>query len=138
MAAGPSSAIDSTTPSNGASNVPISGVVFTWSSVPDAATYDFTLTDASGASVDSASGLTGTSYTCSVSLTNDASYTWQVVAKDAAGHALSTSSESTFRTAPTAPVVPPPTTPVWVWVVIAIGAILVIVTLVLIFRTRRV
>jgi len=29
-------------------------------------------------------------------------------------------------------------TPLWVWVVIAIGAILVIVTLVLIFKTRRV
>jgi hypothetical protein len=32
----------------------------------------------------------------------------------------------------------PTATPIWVWVVIAIGAILVIVTLVLIFKTRRV
>ena len=31
-----------------------------------------------------------------------------------------------------------PATPVWVWVIIAIGAILVIVTLILIFKTRRV
>jgi len=34
--------------------------------------------------------------------------------------------------------VPPPSTPAYVWVIIAIGAVLVIVTLVLIFRTRRV
>jgi len=39
---------------------------------------------------------------------------------------------------PAPPVVPEEKTPVWVWVVIAIGAILVIVTLVLIFKTRRV
>ncbi|HEX75601.1 MAG TPA: hypothetical protein G4O12_03350 [Dehalococcoidia bacterium] len=33
---------------------------------------------------------------------------------------------------------PAPKTPLWVWVVIGIGAVLVIVTLVLIFKTRRV
>jgi hypothetical protein len=39
-----------------------------------------------------------------------------------------------------APPAPPPTqpaTPIWAWVVIAIGAILLIATIILVFKTRR-
>lgn len=140
--AGTESAIDLINPSNGATNIPLNGVVFTWSAVPDVDTYDITLTDAAGASVDSKTGITGTSYALpDGKLQNDTSYTWQVKAMKG-GKVLSASSTATFSSLPPAPaapeVPPPPGTPSWVWVVIGIGAVLVITVIVLIFRTRRV
>jgi len=162
VGAGPGAAIKLTAPEVGASNVPIEGVVFTWTSVAGATSYDFSLMDANGTTVDSKTGLTGTSYAYAGALDNDSPFTWQVTAmKD--GTVLSESSVSTFSTvsaavftcpqcgltfateaaleahiaeahAPAAPA----GTPVWVWVVISLGAVLVITVIVLIFRTRRV
>ncbi len=160
--AGPWGAIELTAPDDGASNVPIEGVVFTWTSVSEATSYDFGLWDADGFVVVSETGLTGTSYAYAGALGYDEAYTWQVTAmKD--GSVLSESSVSTFRTVLAAvftcpqcgltfpsqealqahmadahPAPAPPVTPSWVWVIIGIGAVLVIVVIVLIFRTRRV
>ncbi|MCD6599660.1 MAG: hypothetical protein J7L19_03715 [Dehalococcoidia bacterium] len=147
--AGPLGAIQLTSPDNGVSNVPVDGLVFTWTSVATAEGYDFELMDSSGATVDSQSGLMSTSYTYSGSLAYDSAYTWQVTAVKGSGISasdiVSTSDVFTFRTAPEppAPVEPPAPpepagTPAWVWVVIGIGAVLVITVIVLIFRTRRV
>jgi hypothetical protein len=147
--AGPLGAIQLTSPDNGVSNVPLDGLVFTWTSVATAEGYDFSLMDSSGASVDSQSGLSATSYAYAGSLAYDSAYTWQVTAVKGSGMSasdvVSTSQVFTFRTAsePPAPVEPPAPpeplgTPLWVWVVIGIGAVLVITVIVLIFRTRRV
>ena len=146
--AGPLGAIQLTSPDNGESNVPIDGLVFTWTSVATAEGYDFDLMDSSGAAVDSQSGLSATSYAYAESLAYDSAYTWQVTAVKGSGMSasdvVSTSQVFTFRTAsePPAPVEPPAPpepagTPAWVWVVIGIGAVLVITVIVLIFRTRR-
>ena len=159
--AGPLGAIELTAPDDGASNVPIEGIVFTWTTVSEATSYDLILQDSTGFTVVSETGLTGTSYTYAGALGYDEAYTWQVTAmKD--GSVLSGSAASTFRTVVAAvftcphdgltfpsqealqahladahpPVVP--VTPAWVWVVIGLGAVLVIVVIVLIFRTRRV
>jgi len=140
VAQGPSAAITLTAPENGATNVPVSSVSFTWSSVASATTYDFTLSASADLSspIVTETGLTGTAYTYTGTLSEESPYYWQVNAlKD--GKVISSSDVSTFTTTPPAPPPPPePTTPAWVWVVIGLGAVLVIVVIVLIFRTRRV
>jgi len=144
--AGPSVAIDLASPDDGASNLPLTAIGFTWSSVSDATSYDWVLSANADLSspVETKTGLTGTAYTYTGTLKTNTTYFWRVTAmKD--GSVFSESDISTFTTAP-APVPPPPappappapTTPAWVWVVIGIGAVLVIVVIVLIFRTRRV
>jgi hypothetical protein len=69
-------------------------------------------------------------------------YFWRVQAVKPAPSEWSATFGFSIQPAPPAPPAQPepqePATPFWVWVVIAIGAILVIVTLVLIFKTRRV
>jgi hypothetical protein len=143
--AGPGSAIQLISPDDGATNVAKTNIGFTWSTVPDATSYDWVLSANADLSspVESKTGLTGTAYIFTGTLNNNATYFWQVTAKKDA-NVFSQSEVSTFSTAP-APVPPPvipeppaPTTPAWVWVVIGIGAVLVIVVIVLIFRTRRV
>jgi len=161
--AGPSVAIDLTSPDDGATEVAITAIGFTWSSVADATSYDFVLSAKADLSspVETKTGLTGTAYTYTGKLSYDTTYFWRVTAKKDAG-VFSESDVSTFTTAPAAvwtcaqcgltfpseaalkahiaeahaPVVP--VTPAWVWVVIGLGAVLVIVVIVLIFRTRRV
>ena len=159
--AGPGAAIQLTYPDAGASNVPIAGVVFTWTTVAGATSYDFILKDADGVLVGSAT-IDAPSTSCGpVGLDYDTTYLWTVTAlKDSS--TLSPSSESTFSTVAAAVVTCPqcgltfpsqealqahiaeahapvvPTTPAWVWVVIGLGAVLVIAVIVLIFRTRRV
>lgn len=164
--AGPEGAIELTSPDNGVTNVPVTGLVFIWTSVDGAVTYDFSLMDASGTEVDSQTGLYGTSYAYAGTLSLDTAYTWQVTAMKGTGMSkadtVSQSQIYTFRTVGAAVFtcaqcglpfateaalevhiadahpVPEPTTPSWVWVIIGIGAVLVITVIVLIFRTRRV
>ncbi len=68
-------------------------------------------------------------------------YFWRVQAVKPAPSEWSASFAFSIQPRPAAPPTAPepkePTTPLWVWIVIAIGAILVIVTLVLIMKTRR-
>jgi len=144
--AGPTVAIDLTSPDDGATNLPLTAIGFTWSSVADATSYDWVLSAKADLSspVETKTGLTGTAYTYTGTLKTSTTYFWRVTAmKD--GNVFSQGDISTFTTAP-APIPPPPappappapTTPAWVWVVIGIGAVLVITVIVLIFRTRRV
>jgi len=142
VAPGPGTGVTLTAPDNGATNVPITDIAFTWEMTASADKYDWVLSSNAdlSASEESKTGLTTTAYTSTVTLDYNTTYYWQVTAyKD--GTATSQSSISTFTTRPETP--PPPeeepyVTPAWVWVVIAIGAVLVIVVIVLIFRTRRV
>jgi hypothetical protein len=142
VATGPSAGVTLTAPDNGVTNVPITGIGFTWSTVQAADEYDWVLSANADLSspVQTETGLEDTAYTYTGTLSYDTVYYWQVTAyKD--GTVISESGVSTFTTRPEEgePYVPPTTeTPPWVWVVIAIGAVLVIVVIVLIFRTRRV
>jgi len=159
--AGPMAAIQLTAPDSGATDVAIEGVAFTWTSVAAATSYDFALMDAAGNVISSETGLTGTAYAYPETLSYDTPYTWKVTTMKN-GSVLSESSLSTFRTVPAGVFACPqcglsfptgealkthiaeahpaavPTTPAWVWVVIGLGAVLVITILVLIFRTRRI
>jgi len=130
-------------PKDGATDVAVTDVSFSWSAVGSADKYDWKLSRNAdlSAPIATKTGLTttATAYT-GTALAYDTPYYWQVSALKE-GAVISTSTIGTFRTMPEPP--PPPDdavveTPVWVWVVIAIGAVLVIVVIVLIFRTRRV
>jgi hypothetical protein len=69
-------------------------------------------------------------------------YFWRVMAVEPVESEWSATFSFMTQAEPPAPPeeqpIPEEATPIWVWVIIAIGAILVIVTLVLIFKTRRV
>jgi hypothetical protein len=146
VAVGPKGAITLTAPDDGTTNVPLHDVVFTWTSVAGADSYEMTLLDASGVEVASTSG-DETSYVLTAGLDYDAAYIWQVKATKGS-NILSESAVSTFRTM-MEPIPPaeipevvitfpePPGTPSWVWVVIAMAAALIIVVVVLVFRARR-
>ncbi len=136
-------------PQSGANNVPHENVVFAWSAVSGATSYQLTLWDVESAAVASASQAS-TSIVLGETLEYDSSYTWQVKAmKD--GKVISESDIASFRTLvqpvppsaypePPATIIEwpePPSTPTWVWVVIPLAAILIIVIIALIFRTRR-
>ncbi|MBN1856492.1 MAG: hypothetical protein JW846_05995, partial [Dehalococcoidia bacterium] len=147
VAVGPDGAIKLTAPDDGATNVPLKNIVFTWTAVADATSYEFALMDASGAEVASNSG-DATSFVYSGSFDYDSTYMWKVTAMKGS-NVLSESNTTTFRTMmePTAPPEIPETvinfpepagTPSWVWVVIALAAILIIVVIVLVFRARSV
>jgi len=144
--AGPTVAIGLTSPDDGATNLPLTSIGFTWTSVADATSYDWVLSANADLSspVETKTGLADTAYTYTGTLKTSTTYFWRVTAmKD--DNVFSESDISTFITAPE-PVPPPPppaeplppVTPAWVWVVIGLGAVLVIVVIVLIFRTRRV
>jgi len=137
VAIGPMAQLTLTNPSNGAIGVAVSNIPFTWDAVADSTGYEFSLMNAAtDAEVVSATSVSGTTYTYTGTLDYDTSYYWTVKAmKDGVVFSHAT---ATFTTGAEGVVPPEPTTPAWVWVIIAIGAILVIVTLVLIFRTRRV
>jgi hypothetical protein len=149
VAVGPGGAIQLTAPDDGASNVPLENIVFTWTAVADATSYELIVSDASGAEVASNSG-DATSFVLGSKLDYDSSYMWQVNAMKGS-NVISESGTSTFRTMSPHPPPPPEYpetvinfpepvtgTPTWVWVVIALAAVLIIVIIVLIFRTRRV
>jgi hypothetical protein len=127
-------------PQDGAADVSITKVAFTWSALVLADKYDWVLSKNADLSspVETKPGLTTTAYTYKGTLEYGTTYYWQVTAWKE-GVQISQSNTGSFRTkAKTSfPVVPPPVTPFWVWVVIAIGAVMVIVVIVLMFRTRR-
>jgi hypothetical protein len=128
-------------PQDGAADVSITKVAFTWGTVELADKYDWVLSKNADLSnpVETKPGLTTTAYTYKGTLEYGTTYYWQVTAWKE-GVQISQSNTGSFCTkAKTSfPVVPPPVTPFWVWVVIAIGAVLVIVVAVLMFRIRRV
>jgi hypothetical protein len=143
---GPDGAIRPTSPLDGASDIPLENVVFTWTSVSNATGYEMRLWDTAGKEVASYSGAS-TSYVLATKLAYDTSYLWQVTALDGSA-VLSTSRVATFRTMPSPvpqPTIPQPVinlpdpagTSARVWVVIGIAALLILLVIVLIFRTRR-
>jgi hypothetical protein len=154
VSVGASDAISLLAPDNGSSGVDTANVGFSWTSVPDADSYTFTLSpnaNLSGALV--SEEMADTAYNFSGSLDYSTAYYWQVKAWKG-DVLLTTSSTGVFNTMaepvepadvvvevpPATEVVIPPAeniTPGWIYAVIGIGAALIVVVIVLIVRTRR-
>jgi len=132
-------------PNNGCLGCATSPASFSWSPWKEATKYQFDLSkDAEFKQLVVTSTTTTTGYEYDGTLDNSTNYFWRVKALEVNGQNIPSDWSATFSfqttAAPEAPAAPAaePGTPLWVWVIIAIGAILVIVTLILIFKTRRV
>ena len=148
-------------PEPGATGVAINNIAFSWDLLAETDAFDWVLSANADLSspIATVEGLTTASGEYSgVDLDYETPYYWQVTAYKE-GVPISRSSIGTFTTAAKAQFCCPQcglcfdtqaelqehieelhgmVTPAWVWAVIAIGAVLVIVVIVLIFRTRRV
>ena len=115
---------------------------FSWSPFKETQKYKFELSENADMTSPVVSVEVGTTaYQYKGTIKCNQAYFWRVMATQPAPSEWS--AVFTFKTqkapvTPTQAPIPEEKTPIWVWVLIAIGAILVIVTLVLIFKTRRV
>jgi hypothetical protein len=132
-------------PNNGCIGCKVKPASFSWSPWKEATKYQFDLSkDSEFKQLVVTATTTTTGYEYSGTLDYSTNYFWRVKALEVNGKAIPSDWSATFSfqtesaPAPPAPPAAEPGTPVWVWVIIAIGAILVIVTLILIFKTRRV
>jgi hypothetical protein len=131
-------------PNNGGTGVPVKPTQFSWSPWFNATKYQFDLAkDPEFKQMVVSATTTTTAYEYSGSLDYNTSYFWRVKATEINGQNIPSDWSATFSfqtepaPAPAAPAPAEPSTPLWVWVTIALGAILVISTLVLVFKTRR-
>lgn len=127
-------------PANGVSGASLTPA-FSWSPAAgtEAREYKFVLSassDLSSPLVDEA--VTTTAYQCATDLDYSTTYFWQVTPTDPIGDASMVANFTTMAEPVVEAPLPSPPTPFWVWLVISLGAVLVIVTLILIFKTRRV
>ncbi|WP_059280173.1 WD40/YVTN/BNR-like repeat-containing protein [Dehalococcoides mccartyi] len=139
-------------PTNGAINIPIKPV-FAWDSVSTAVSYDLILstdpTFADATKVLATKNLTTNYWEYDGTLTNSTSYYWKVRVNTA--NSTSEWFPAVFTTvkadAAVVEVTNPPAitltvpqaeTPVYIWLIVAVGAILTLAVIVLIVRTRRV
>jgi len=143
-------------PDNGAQGVIIQPS-FGWTAVGDATTYELELADNPDFTGATKATTSINSWVSDTALSYNTTYYWRVkalkgtvVVSDWVSGAFTTTSKAApaveVTPAPPAPqitvpapqvVMPAAVTPMWVWAIIAIGAILVITVVVLIARTRR-
>ena len=120
-------------PAAGATNVPLRPT-FSWGALGGVDYYELEVaTDANFSDVVISEETEGTAYTPDSDLEKNTTYFWRVRGCTDDGECSDWSSTGVFTTGPEEQ----PGTPAWVWVVIVIGAILAIVVVVLIVRTRR-
>jgi hypothetical protein len=130
-------------PNNGGTGVPIKPTQFSWSPWFNATKYQFDLAkDPEFKQMVISATTTTTAYQYSGALDYGTSYFWRVKAIEINGQNIPSDWSATFsfqtEAAPMAPApLQEPATPLWVWVTIAIGAILIISTLALVFKARR-
>jgi hypothetical protein len=144
IAQGSAGAITLLAPEHDATGVMRSNVAFSWTTVPNATGYKFVLSANSDLSSPLAEAeLAATSYGYTGTLGYSTSYYWQVMAMKN-GDVISTSAVGVFSTEaepPEAPPEPPPPPepgwPPYATAIIIIGAALMAVVVVLIWRTRR-
>jgi hypothetical protein len=127
-------------PANGMIGLPVKSASFSWAPLGENTKYKFTLAkDGNMTQIVKEAEVTNTAYAYDGTLDYSTAYFWKVQCVEPACDSSPTFSFMTESAPPAAEeAAKAPPTPFWVWVVIAIGAILVIVTLVLIFKTRRV
>jgi len=131
-------------PDNGCLACKIKPTSFSWSPWKEATRYEFVLArDSEFKQVVQSAGTSSTGYEYLGTLDYDTNYFWRVRATEVNGQEIPSDWSATFsfRTEQ-APAIPDTTpveqeTPLWVWLVIGLGTLLVIVTLVMILRTRR-
>jgi hypothetical protein len=137
----PSYGLQPVYPNNGCSRCPVKPVSFTWSPLKDTTRYHFILAKkADMTQVVVEADVTGTAFEYDGQLEYGQSYFWQVMALEPAPSDWSaTFSFQTQAAPPTTPAQPAlqPETPLWAWVVIAIGLALLIFMIFLIFSVRR-
>jgi len=132
-------------PNNACTGCKVKPASFSWSPWKEATKYQFDLaTDPEFQSLVVTATTTTTGYEYSGTLNYGTNYFWRVKALEVNGLNIPSDWSATFsfqtESAP-APATPAPAAtpiPAWVWALIAIGSILVIATLVLVFRTRRI
>ncbi len=132
-------------PPNGALGIPVQPVSFSWSPYKETTKYRLMLAkDAGMTRVVVEAEVTSTTYEYAGTLDYSTNYYWQVIVLEP--ELSKPAGVFSFQTeaAPPSPKVmapppevpkPPEPTPLWVWGLIALGAILIIVILVLMFKT---
>ncbi len=131
------------TPDNGCFGCKVKPASFSWSPWKEATRYEFVLArDPGFQHVVKAATTSATGYQYEGVLDYNSNYFWRVRAIEINGQPISSDWSATFsfrtEAAPVSEESVPleQTTPPWVWGIIGIGSVLVIITLVLIFRTR--
>jgi hypothetical protein len=133
-------------PNNACTGCKVKPAAFSWSPWKEATKYQFELANDPEfkQTVISVATTTTTSYEYSGTLDYNVNYFWRVKALEVNGQDIPSDWSATFSflTEPApAPATPPPAesplVPVWGWVAIAIGAILVIATIILIYKSRH-
>ena len=147
----PLSTTDGVSPLPGANNVSIRPA-FTWRSAEMATGYEFILAKDSGftevvVALTGADALTSTAWNCDIKLEYSTSYFWKVRAISADSHsqwgvnAFTTEAaprETELTQPPPLVIEPAPTSPTYmIWLAVGVGAVLVVVLLVFILRTRK-
>ena len=131
-------------PSNGCSGCRVKPASFSWSPWKGATRYQFDLArDSEFKELVVTATTTTTGYEHTGALDYGANYFWRVKALEVNGQEIPSDWSATFsfqtEPAPTPekPAAGETATPLWVWAVIALGAALLIVALILTFKTRR-
>jgi hypothetical protein len=129
-------------PDNGCAGCKVKPASFSWSPWKEATKYTFQLAkDSEFTQVVKQANTSTTGYEYDGTLDYDTNYFWRVKAVEVNGQPIPSdwSAAFSFKTE-SAPVSNAPqgepATPMWVWLVIGIGGILVIITLLFILRTR--
>jgi len=131
-------------PDNGCVACKVRPLSFSWSPWKEATLYEFQLSeDAEFTQIVKQVNTSATGYEYGGMLDYDTNYFWRVRATEVNGQPITSDWSATFsfRTEEE-PAAPEPVhggqeTPFWVWIVIGVGTLLVIVTLILILRTRK-
>jgi hypothetical protein len=127
-------------PNNGCIGCPVAPVAFSWTPFKDTTTYKFVLAkDAAMTEVIAEAMAPTTAYNYQGNLAYSASYFWHVMAIQPVPSDWSPTFVFQTEAAPAAAPAPAetPGTPLWAWVLIAVGAILVIAVITLVVLTRR-
>ncbi|MCX5997727.1 MAG: hypothetical protein NTV42_09035 [Chloroflexi bacterium] len=131
-------------PDNGCVGCKVRPASFSWSPWKEATRYEFVLSkDSEFKQVLKQASVSSTGYEYDGMLDYDTNYFWRVRTVEVNGQAIPSDWSATFsfrtESAPGLPGSLPgePATPLWVWIIIGLGTILVIVTLILILRTSR-
>ncbi len=132
-------------PSNACTGCKVKPAFFSWSPWKEATKYQFDLAkDAEFKTLVVTATTTTTGYEYSGTLDYSTNYFWRVKALEVNGQNIPSDWSATFslQTEPEpAPPAPPPLEapiPLWGWVIIAVGAILAITTIILVYKSRHI
>jgi hypothetical protein len=126
-------------PDNGCLGCPVGAASFSWTPYKETSKYRFALArDAAMTQVVVDDEADTSAYQYKGTLGYGTDYYWRVMALEPAPSDWSATFDFRTEAAPASPLLPaePPATPLWAWMIIGVGSILVIITLILLFKTR--